>query len=252
MRSMRLPSLSITIAVYLPYVCRYFGLHRATIYSWILDMMHALEFLHNRDPVIMHRDLKAGTKIPQIMSIQLYCPSTVMESLCMCKTLNLNPTNQAGNLILNRQLTTLKLADFGMSKMVKRADMSGKIHTGYTGTERYMAPEVLTQTVGHYTESADIYSAGLIMCYIATGLRPKAPNLENVKAGIVTLPDASRAKWPELAEIMNKCWVMEPSKRISASTAVAMLKQLPDAATLVHIDPAPSSCCVVSSFCCLY
>jgi hypothetical protein len=54
----------------------FFRLHRATVFSWIMDMMHALEFLHNRDPVIMHRDLKAGAKITQIVS----------QSLCKCET----------------------------------------------------------------------------------------------------------------------------------------------------------------------
>jgi sterile alpha motif and leucine zipper-containing kinase AZK len=133
-----------------------------------------------------------------------------------------------------------------MSKMVKRAEMSHKIHTGYTGTVRYMAPEVFTQNIGHYTESADIYSAGLIMWYIATGRRPEPPDIEKVKSGIIIRPDTSKAKWPELAQIMTKCWDNDPSRRISASTAVKMLKALPDAAILMQVSPVPSACCTVS------
>lgn len=109
-----------------------------------------------------------------------------------------------------------------------------------------MAPEVLIQDVGHYTESADIYSAGLIMWYIAAGRRPKAPDLNQVKAGMVIRPNVASAKWPELGDIMSKCWAHEQSQRISASTAVAMLTALPDAAKLSQMNPAPLSCCTVS------
>jgi serine/threonine protein kinase len=105
---------------------------------------------------------------------------------------------------------------------------------------------VLTQDVGYYTESADVYSAGLVMWYIATGRRPQTPDLENVKAGAVVRPDVDQAKWPELAEIMKKCWEHDPKKRISASAAIMLLKALPDAAELLHIDPTPVGCCTIS------
>jgi serine/threonine protein kinase len=116
----------------------------------------------------------------------------------------------------------------------------------HTGTVRYMAPEVFTQNIGHYTESADVYSAGLIMWYIASGKRPDPPDLEKVKAGVIVRPDIAKAKWPELGEIMSKCWAHEPAKRISATAAVAMLKALPDAQALSQMSPAPASCCSVS------
>jgi len=43
------------------------------------------------------------------------------------------------------------------------------INSGYTGTVRYMAPEVLMQDKGHYTEKVDIFSAGKVMWFMATG-----------------------------------------------------------------------------------
>jgi len=35
-------------------------LKERTIYTWIMHLMRATEHLHNRDLVIMHRDLKPG------------------------------------------------------------------------------------------------------------------------------------------------------------------------------------------------
>jgi serine/threonine protein kinase len=107
-------------------------LERRTIYGWSLDLLRALDFLHNRNPIIIHRDLKPA------------------------------------NLLLTRDLTMLKLTDFGMSKKVDRSQRDSKQHKGYTGTVRYMAPEVISQRTGNYNEKCDIYSASLIMWYIAT------------------------------------------------------------------------------------
>ena len=32
-------------------------LERRTVYGWTLDLLRALDFLHNRNPIIIHRDL---------------------------------------------------------------------------------------------------------------------------------------------------------------------------------------------------
>jgi serine/threonine protein kinase len=119
-------------------------LEKRTIYGWSLDLLRALDFLHNRNPIIIHRDLKPA------------------------------------NLLLTRDLSILKLTDFGMSKKVDRAQRDSKQHKGYTGTVRYMAPEVISQRTGNYNEKCDIYSASLIMWYIATCQRPPANDINRV------------------------------------------------------------------------
>jgi len=119
-------------------------LEKRTIYGWSLDLLRALDFLHNRNPIIIHRDLKPA------------------------------------NLLLTKDLSILKLTDFGMSKKVDRAQRDSKQHKGYTGTVRYMAPEVITQRTGNYNERCDIYSASLIMWYIATTQRPPANDISKV------------------------------------------------------------------------
>lgn len=152
---------------------------------------------------------------------------------------------KAGNLILTANLCTLKLADFGMSKAVRKREMAKSVHTGFTGTVRYMAPEVLTQATGHYTEKADIYSAALLMYYIACGERPKILDRRSV-AGLQKRPDTSKVRWPELAEIMTKCWCPEPDLRLSTGAIIAALDALPDAAALKAGQIQPKiGCCTV-------
>mmetsp|Transcript_33605 Transcript_33605/g.65571 ORF Transcript_33605/g.65571 Transcript_33605/m.65571 type:complete len:316 (+) Transcript_33605:247-1194(+) len=183
-------------------------LKRGTILAWSQDLFRALEFLHNRDPIIMHRDLKPG------------------------------------NLILTGDRSTLKLADFGMSKMVRKSEMAHVINTGYTGTVRYMAPEVLTQRKGHYTEKADIYSAGLIIWYIASGVRPLVLKTDT-EEDLRVRPPLESMRWPNLGAIADKCWAHDPAHRPSATAVLRDLAAMPDAPTLRV--PAPPQCfCLIS------
>jgi serine/threonine protein kinase len=60
-------------------------LERSTVYKWSLDILRALDFLHDRDPIIIHRDVKPA------------------------------------NLMINNARTNLKLIDFGMVVKLPRA-----------------------------------------------------------------------------------------------------------------------------------
>ncbi|EKX48893.1 hypothetical protein GUITHDRAFT_136527 [Guillardia theta CCMP2712] len=153
-----------------------YKLPRNTIIGWILDMMRGLNFLHDRDPIIIHRDMKPG------------------------------------NLLLKADLSSLKLADFGMGKVVNQAMINSIVHTGHTGAVRYMAPEVYHVAKGHYTEKADIFSAAMIMWYIATGQRPNQGQGHNVE----WRPDLNMVDWVELRPIIAQAWSAQPQMRPSA------------------------------------
>jgi serine/threonine protein kinase len=47
--------------------------------SWSLDIVRALDHLHNRNPIIMHRDLKPGESALQQSSykISIFCRSVI-------------------------------------------------------------------------------------------------------------------------------------------------------------------------------
>ena len=72
-------------------------------HSWSLDIVRALDHLHNRNPIIMHRDLKPGSPCSEAV----VCP---LSLILICLALF------SANMMLTKDLNTLKLADFGMSK----------------------------------------------------------------------------------------------------------------------------------------
>mmetsp|Transcript_84367 Transcript_84367/g.243507 ORF Transcript_84367/g.243507 Transcript_84367/m.243507 type:complete len:542 (+) Transcript_84367:78-1703(+) len=59
----------------------------------------------------------------------------------------------------------LKLADFGFARLVKR----GQAMTTKLGTPRYSSPQVLA---GQYGESCDVWSCGVIMFVLLSGMQP--------------------------------------------------------------------------------
>jgi serine/threonine protein kinase len=83
----------------------------------IMDIVRGMIYLHGLTPPVLHRDLK---------------PS---------------------NILLDANMTTAKVCDFGASKFLSKNTM-----TANTGTLLYMAPEALQQKKGEsYTEKGDVY-----------------------------------------------------------------------------------------------
>ena len=72
-----------------------YRLPRRSIFCWSLDLLRALDFLHCRNPMIIHRDVKPA------------------------------------NLILSKDLNIMKLMDFGMSKAVSLSERETSIHSGW-------------------------------------------------------------------------------------------------------------------------
>jgi len=181
-------------------------LEQRTIYGWSMDLLRALDFLHNRNPIIIHRDLKPA------------------------------------NLLLVRDLSLLKLTDFGMAKKVDRAAREVKQHKGYTGTVRYMAPEVISQRTGNYNERCDIYSASLIMWYIATCQRP--PNNDISK--VLERPVLQSVGWPSFEDLLTAMWQHSAEDRPSAQQCIVTLCSLPDKPdTSLGSAPSQGGCCSV-------
>mmetsp|Transcript_8587 Transcript_8587/g.21154 ORF Transcript_8587/g.21154 Transcript_8587/m.21154 type:complete len:310 (+) Transcript_8587:222-1151(+) len=187
---------------------KYVKLERNTVYGWTLDIVRALDFLHNRNPIIIHRDLKPA------------------------------------NLMLTADYSVIKLADFGMSKKVDAAKRDQSQHKGHTGTVRYMAPEVISQRTGNYTEKADIYSAALIVWYIAAGRRPAINDMARLDAR----PEVAACNWPELEALIERMWAQSPQTRPSAGECIRQLAGMPGRPDLT-MGTAPKNvqggCCSV-------
>ena len=113
----------------------------------------------------------------------------------------------------------VKLLDFGNSRKM------GVNHamTGVYGTAYYVAPEVLT---GNYDERCDIWSVGVILYFLLSGMPPFNGNndqdvLEAVKTGEYIL---SGGVWDEVSDsakqLVTFMLAKDPNQRISAAEAI--------------------------------
>ncbi|CAK4778410.1 unnamed protein product, partial [Aphanomyces euteiches] len=132
------------------------------------------------------------------------------------------------NVLLNSAMHA-KLTDFGVSREFDDIETL----TADVGTYRWMAPEVLQD--GHYTESADIYSFGVILAELSTHLIPYQ-DLKNARGNPYT-DTALMAKVMQ-GEIMpsfavgsplwyvqfgQRCMALKPQRRPTAMEVVHMI-----------------------------
>jgi len=181
------------------YKCSY-----AQLLKWSSSIARALCFLHNRRHPIIHRDLKPL------------------------------------NIFLTKQMDA-KVADFGISKI-----LSGKKDTkaddpqymsGGVGTWRYMAPEVVRYE--QYTDRVDVYSFGLIMYYMATGIPPFFEEfggnaeliLKEFLKGNEPRPKLSNVGKESLRQFIELCWSPHCEIRPSAEDCVKRLAEMSTGST---------------------
>ncbi|XP_022934740.1 serine/threonine-protein kinase CTR1-like [Cucurbita moschata] len=152
------------------------------------DVAKGMNYLHRRDPPIVHRDLKSP------------------------------------NLLVDRKYT-VKVCDFGLSRLKARTFLSSK---SAAGTPEWMAPEVLRDEPSN--EKSDVYSFGVILWELATLQQPWCNlNPAQVVAAVgfkglrLEIP---RDVNPKLASLIMACWADEPWKRPSFSSIMETLKPM--------------------------
>jgi hypothetical protein len=161
----------------------------------VLEIARAIKFLHSNN--IIHRDVKP----PNILVFSLEPKATVH----------------------------VKLTDFGTSKFVP--DTSSVNMTKYTGTAKYMAPETFGVDP-RFTLSADIYSFGLLMWEVMTGLDAFSEKkymwqskIEKFVLSGKRMPIPEEMD-PRLASIIEQCWGQDPTKRPSITHVIQLLSAL--------------------------
>ncbi|KAJ4788493.1 Calcium-dependent protein kinase family protein [Rhynchospora pubera] len=109
----------------------------------------------------------------------------------------------------------LKTIDFGLSIFFK----PGEVLTDVVGSPYYVAPEVLLK---HYGPEADVWSAGVIIYILLSGVPPfwdetEQGIFEQVLKGQL---DFSSDPWPAISEdskdLIRKMLIREPKKRLNA------------------------------------
>ncbi|GFQ00099.1 serine/threonine-protein kinase ctr1 [Phtheirospermum japonicum] len=170
--------------------------------SMAYDVAKGMNYLHKRKPPIVHRDLKS----PNLLVDRKY---TVKVSEVPIFSIRLH----------------LAVCDFGLSRLKANTFLSSK---SAAGTPEWMAPEVLRDEPSN--EKSDVYSFGVILWELATLQQPWGNlNPAQVVAAVgfkgkrLEIP---RDVNPQLAAIIETCWIKEPWKRPSFSNIMDSLRQL--------------------------
>jgi serine/threonine-protein kinase OSR1/STK39 len=129
-----------------------------------------------------------------------------------------------GNIIVGQD-GSVKLGDFGVAATLLEDGQRRRARFSSTGTPCYMAPEVVSGSIGH-TEKADIWSLGITAIELAVGAAPYA----GMTIGAI-LPKLMKAPPPQLPrkgsfsfefrDFVRKCMNADPRKRMSAVELLA-------------------------------
>ncbi|XP_061370724.1 serine/threonine-protein kinase STY13-like isoform X1 [Gastrolobium bilobum] len=172
--------------------------------NFALDIARAMDWLHANG--IIHRDLKPD------------------------------------NLLLTANHKSVKLADFGLAREESVTEMM----TAETGTYRWMAPELYSTVTlrqgekKHYNNKVDVYSFGIVLWELLTNRMP-FEGMSNLQAAYAAAFKQERPNLPgdispDLAFIIQSCWVEDPNLRPSFSQIIRML----NAFTFTLQLPTPS------------
>lgn len=161
-----------------------------------LDVVSCIEYLHFNK--VLHRDVKPNN--------------------CLLST-----KHRAGS----GELPQVKLADFGLAR-----DAAQQM-TRQVGTFVYMAPELMEGF--EYSFPVDIYSCGVLLYELLTGIVPFSgnPRMRNAVALVLAVSSGERpsldalppeAATQEIRQIIQEAWTVDPAERPTARSLIDRLR----------------------------
>ncbi|KAF7146862.1 hypothetical protein RHSIM_Rhsim03G0081400 [Rhododendron simsii] len=156
--------------------------------SMAYDVAKGMNYLHNRNPPIVHRDLKSP------------------------------------NLLVDRKYT-VKVCDFGLSRLKANTFLSSK---SAAGTPEWMAPEVLRDEQSNeksdvYSFGVILWELATLQQPWSTLNPAQVVAAVGFKSKRLDIP---RSLNPQVATLIEACWANEPLKRPSFSSIMETLRPL--------------------------
>ncbi|KAI8563140.1 hypothetical protein RHMOL_Rhmol03G0089700 [Rhododendron molle] len=156
--------------------------------SMAYDVAKGMNYLHNRNPPIVHRDLKSP------------------------------------NLLVDRKYT-VKVCDFGLSRLKANTFLSSK---SAAGTPEWMAPEVLRDEQSNeksdvYSFGVILWELATLQQPWSTLNPAQVVAAVGFKSKKLDIP---RSLNPQVAALIEACWANEPLKRPSFSSIMETLRPL--------------------------
>ena len=159
---------------------------------------------------IINKMTKLSEKISKIIFYQLIITIKYLHNLNIIHR-DIKPDN-----ILLDLNNNIKLSDFGISLQIKK-NIFIKDHVG---TPAFLAPEILIKNENGYEPfKTDIWSSGVVLFYMLTGIFPFRGNSEDelhkniIKGKFPKLNDFNLSK--ECIDLINKILEINPNKRIN-------------------------------------
>ncbi|OQR93053.1 kinase, partial [Thraustotheca clavata] len=208
-----------------PYIVKFIG----ATWSRPSDIMLVTEYMDAGDlRNILQTNTSTGTLT---WPHKINCAYQISEALVYLHSLEpkvIHRDLKSRNVLLNSKMQS-KLTDFGVSRETDDATMTAGI-----GTYRWMAPEVLQD--GHYTESADMFSFGVILAELSNEIVPYS-DLRNASGNAYTdtaimakvmqgqiRPTFASTTPTWLVELGNQCLSLTPEDRPTAMQASYLIK----------------------------
>lgn len=155
-----------------------------------------------------------------IISKQL---ATIIHFLHKCEPKIIYRDLKPDNILIDK-CGNIKLIDLGLSRFMP--ENTSFVMTGCTGTLRYISPEVLNKK--YYNLSTDVYSYGMIIFYLFSGLLPYSQrdmnqyfSFRNNKPYII-----SRIYRTKIKELISSCLHFDIDKRPSMNDICIILENM--------------------------